>query len=81
MTKEELKQGIINALSVEATDNPETAEQLKNQMAENLSTLIDSFVQSQLGERLSLIPEAIQCPAPDGIPVQALKYNELIRKQ
>ena len=50
-------------------------------MSEDLSNLIDSYIQDQVGQRLELILEAIQCPGPDGMPVRAIKFNDFVRKK
>ena len=81
MTKNDLKENIKKIFSIETTNNPQTAEELKDKMSEDLSNLIDSYIQDQVGQRLELILEAIQCPGPDGMPVRAIKFNDFVRKK
>ena len=80
MTKEDLKQAIIQTFTQEATADVQSANTLREEMAETLANVIDKYVQAQIGERLSLIKTAITCPSPSGVPVQAADYESLIRK-
>lgn len=80
MTKEELKQEIIQLFTQETTTEVQSANKLREDMAEKMANSIDKYVQAQIGKRLELIKTAITCPAPSGVPVQAADYDSLIRK-
>lgn len=79
MSLVQLQQQIANALNVQATDNAAQGIALRQQLALNLATAIDAYVQEQIGQRLLLLPTAIACPAPAGVPVPSAGFPTLTR--
>jgi len=79
MNKIELKQKLLRILSQEPTDSQQTAEQIKQQMAENLASTIDEYVQAQIGLRLLTITTSITCPAPAGVPIPGPTFTQFTK--
>ncbi|NBP14325.1 hypothetical protein EBU95_07980 [bacterium] len=79
MSLQTLQDQIANALNIQATDNPTQGEALRRQLASSLATAIDAYVQDQIGQRLQLLPTAIVCPAPAGVPVPSAGFPALTR--
>jgi len=79
MSLGKLQEQIAQALNIRATDNPAQGEALRGQLALNIATAIDAYVQEQIGQRLQLLPTAIVCPAPAGAPVPSAGFPALTR--
>lgn len=75
----QLQQEIANALSADGTDNAAQGIALRQRLALDLATAIDAYVQEQIGQRLLLLPTAIACPAPAGVPVPSPGFPALTR--
>lgn len=79
MNKAELQSEIMSILSMQPTDSQQNADQIKRQIAENLASTIDRYVQAQIGQRLALITTSITCPAPAGVPTPTATYSQFIK--
>jgi hypothetical protein len=79
MSLAQLQQQIASALNAQGTDNPAQGIALRQQLALSLATAIDAHIQEQIGQRLLLLPTAIACPAPAGVPVPSAGFPALTR--
>jgi hypothetical protein len=81
MSLAQLKEQIESALSAQGTDSAAQGIALRQQLAISLAAAIDAHVQEQIGQRLSLLPTAIACPAPAGVPVPSAGFPALTRQR
>jgi hypothetical protein len=79
MSLPQLQQQIANALNVQGTESVAQGTALRQQLALNLAAAIDAYVQEQIGQRLLLLPTAIVCPAPAGVPAPSAGFPALTR--
>jgi hypothetical protein len=79
MSLAQLQQQIANALNVQGTDSAAQGIALRQQLALSLAAAIDAHVQEQIGQRLLLLPTAIVCPPPSGVPVPSGGFPELTK--
>jgi hypothetical protein len=78
-TVAELTVEINNLLNFRPAETVADSEAQKLELATNLASIIDAYIQDQIGERLKLLPTAIACPAPAGVPVATPGFLTLTR--
>jgi len=79
MNKIELQSKIADILTIRPVSSQQDADSIRQQMAAELASAIDKYVQAQIGERLALITTAITCPSPAGVPVPAPGFPQFSR--
>ena len=76
-----LQQRIASILNKPGVSDPAQGVALRQSIALELANVIDEYVQSQIGQRLALLPGAIACPSPAGIPTPTPGFAALIRQR
>lgn len=79
MNKIELQAKIAEILTNSPADSQQAANSMRQQIASELASAIDKYVQAQIGERLALITTSITCPTPAGVPTPSATFPQFIR--